>query len=1136
MVCGLMGALSVMAANEPRVVSIVGPEFIRHCEGVLTNGVAMERSGFFTIEKGGSVTVEVEPSEGYYLRTWSAVGIAKMSNDVASVTAENPVTIRYEDVTGVHGQLIPIMDEIHYHQVYDRGDAAAVGAQVMTNVLYTKRVKLPECMYTLAHYKFKNWLLGEKKYNAGDFVQGLSEEVDSYVVFTAVWERVEFCVEFDKNLDAAEIEWAECWEKKGETWELPEVSAADYVFDGWYTMKDGGALVTEDYIFDEKVTRLYAHWRYEKYWVGFDWNDGLSRAMDVKGYKTYEEEWEMPEGVRVGYTLKGWATTNNWEFVPKEGIARRNVEEVAVPGTTNVLKAIWEPYTYKIVFHANADYYVGETKEQELKYGSIVLMPACGTTNFTGEFLGWAWSPKSEEADWEAGARVKSLTSKADDVIHLYAVWKDLRTDYSRAVGCEQVVIDSEGEGAWEVGTNGVKSAAAKGDEGSRMEARIGEAGLLTFEWKVGDAADVGVCGFWKGEEKVSDVPGVDWRGVQVGFTSEETPTNVSWVSYAEEAGALEVRNVKWYPVDAGDYSVVTYYENEDGLGGGQMKEQKVYAVAGSTIAANSFVRKGWKFAGWNTATNGTGKAYEVGAAVSSEAAGLKLYAIWKAQIQFEANGGEGVMEALEVEMGATVELPKSTFVREGFVFAGWATSEGATTAKYMDGVTISGVARPLTLYAVWNEYATITYCENTDGHGAGKSMKQQVYVDGKSNVAMSNTWARSGWKFVKWNVNANGSGVAYDVGDKFVSSVAGLTLYAQWVPEVRFNANGGTGEKMDTLYARATTTGYDVDLPKCTFTREGYVFAGWATSEGAREVKYADCSSVGIGEPLTLYAVWKRQIIYVSNYGDDDEIWKKEFVQDVYGSSAKASTNVFERMDWVLREWTMDEKGTGTVYRVGEDLPDALTTGQKLYAQWNVKIRFETNGGVGTMGVQEVTKDKATMLAKCMFTREGYKFVGWAKSASAANAEYGDEGAITIAKPTTLYAVWMSKDGSEFNKALGCDEAITFMTGTNASWTVCSDLKGVQSGYDRINGSELKAVLPSAGTLTFKWKVINAGTNDAYEFRVEGTKQVDYRPSASESTCTYECKGATTVSWYARRILSGAQLYLLSVTWTPAE
>jgi hypothetical protein len=799
MVCGLMVTLSVMAVDTPRVVSISGPEYIQHCEGVLTNGVEVEESGFFTIEKGGSVKVEVEPSEGYYLASWNAVGIGKLANEDVMVPSENPVTIGYDYVTGVHGQLTPMMLDIYYHQVYDRGDVAAMGEQMATNfnVSYTTSIELPECTYTLEHHQFKKWMFGGKGYNAGKKAPGLTEEVGAYVVFTAAWERVEFLVEFDKNLDAAEIDWTERWESKDGKWELPEVSAADYIFDGWYTEKEGGYQVTGDNNFDETVTKLYAHWRYEKYWVGFDWNDGLRGVMDVKGYETYDEAWEMPKGARVGYTLKGWVTTNDWEFAPGKDVTRRNVEDVAVPGTTNVLKAVWEPYTYKIVFHANADYYVGETGDQELEYGSVVLMPACGTTNFTGEFLGWAWSPKSEVADWEAGERVASLTSKADDVVHLYAVWKDLRTDYSRAVGCDQIVVESDGDGAWEIGTEGVKSAAANGDEGSRMEARIGEAGLLTFEWKVASAAEVGACGFWKGEEKVLDVPGVDWRGVQVEFTSEEVPTNVSWVSYAEDAGALEVRNVKWYAIDAGDYSVVTYCENDDGLGGGKVKEQKVYAVAGSTIAANSFAREGWGFAGWNTETNGTGEAYGVGAAVSSEAAGLKLYAIWKPQIQFEANGGEGEMEAIEVVLGATAELPKSTFTREGFVFAGWGTSAGAAVIRYKDGAKIV-VEEGMKLYAIW-EWGITCYLND----GSASNVTQRV-LGAANKIIVTNMFEREGYVFSEWNTAKDGRGTSYHAGDEIGFAENGMALYAIWKANGDGGDQGGGDQEYDSDFNKA--------------------------------------------------------------------------------------------------------------------------------------------------------------------------------------------------------------------------------------------------------------------------------------------------------------------------------------------
>ena len=78
---------------------------------------------------------------------------------------------------------------------------------------------------------------------------------------------------------------------------------------------------------------------------------------------------------------------------------------------------------------------------------------------------------------------------------------------------------------------------------------------------------------------------------------------------------------------------------------------------------------------------------------------------------------------------------------------------------------------------------------------------------------------------------------------------------------QLEFNPNGGLGNMDRAEYpgGRGTT-----NLPKCTFTRAGYTFIGWATATGATEVTYTDQQSIPRirckhGVTVTLYAVWKK-------------------------------------------------------------------------------------------------------------------------------------------------------------------------------------------------------------------------------------------------------------------------------------
>lgn len=82
----------------------------------------------------------------------------------------------------------------------------------------------------------------------------------------------------------------------------------------------------------------------------------------------------------------------------------------------------------------------------------------------------------------------------------------------------------------------------------------------------------------------------------------------------------------------------------------------------------------------------------------------------------------------------------------------------------------------------------------------------------------------------------------------------------AETVPQytVKYNANGGSGSMADQPIA---VDEYDYLTP-CSFTKTGYVFAGWALSASGAVV-YLDGAQVynlaGADETVNLYAVWER-------------------------------------------------------------------------------------------------------------------------------------------------------------------------------------------------------------------------------------------------------------------------------------
>ena len=74
-------------------------------------------------------------------------------------------------------------------------------------------------------------------------------------------------------------------------------------------------------------------------------------------------------------------------------------------------------------------------------------------------------------------------------------------------------------------------------------------------------------------------------------------------------------------------------------------------------------------------------------------------------------------------------------------------------------------------------------------------------------------------------------------------------------------------------------------------------------------------------------------------------------------------------------------------------------------------QVRFNANGGTGTMANQRIAEDTATNLAANEFTRNGYNFVGWNTEQDGSGDTHDDGEAVTnlttVGDVVDLYAIW---------------------------------------------------------------------------------------------------------------------------------
>ena len=263
----------------------------------------------------------------------------------------------------------------------------------------------------------------------------------------------------------------------------------------------------------------------------------------------------------------------------------------------------------------------------------------------------------------------------------------------------------------------------------------------------------------------------------------------------------------------------------------------------------------------------GEGDAQPDGGVIESDGAGegegdSEPPAVTQFTVSFDANGGTGEMSPVTVNTEDEYTAPECAFTApDGQEFDCWTNADGTET--YPAGTSLGLLAGDTTLYAKWKDVEPAPVTQFTVSFeangGTGEMSPADVDADAEYTVPGSTFTAPAGKVFDSWNTAADGTGTKYMPQDA-PTIHENVTLFAQWVAApatkctVTFDANGGTGA-MDVLTADLGTT---VTLPASTFTRDGYVFAGWNTAADGTGTAIVNGGQLTLGSDATLYAQWK--------------------------------------------------------------------------------------------------------------------------------------------------------------------------------------------------------------------------------------------------------------------------------------
>ncbi|MFT0898162.1 InlB B-repeat-containing protein [Candidatus Methanoprimaticola sp. MG2] len=228
-----------------------------------------------------------------------------------------------------------------------------------------------------------------------------------------------------------------------------------------------------------------------------------------------------------------------------------------------------------------------------------------------------------------------------------------------------------------------------------------------------------------------------------------------------------------------------------------------------ATIPATVPSRSGYEFQGWST-TNGGTVQYQPGSTIALNTGTTTLYAVWKqtytATLAYSASGATNV-PTNQTYVGTstsnhTFTISSNIPVKSGFVFKGWATTNGGSV-QYQPGSTVSvSYNGTTTLYAIFESaQLDITTTPDSTSVTVGKSFS---YTVGASIDGCTVSVSGASWLSVSGNVISGTPTVAgtYDV-TVTISKSGGYTSDSQSFTITVYSSMGFTSEPgFDGIYA----------------------------------------------------------------------------------------------------------------------------------------------------------------------------------------------------------------------------------------------------------------------------------------------------------------------------------------------
>lgn len=365
--------------------------------------------------------------------------------------------------------------------------------------------------------------------------------------------------------------------------------------------------------------------------------------------------------------------------------------------------------------------------------------------------------------------------------------------------------------------------------------------------------------------------------------------------------------------------------------------------------------------------------------------------------IRYDPNGGDGDAFRKAGDPGTQATTPEAaTFLRKGYAFAGWNTKADGTGTAYQAGADVAYPAEgdTLTLYAQWeaNTYKT----EFRDWQGRTITSGTAKYGTTPTVPALSDTtWLADpdmnfdnvdGWRDDWWHGSPTFTKDGLTVNSRDTRA-NGKTVGAN--AAIHVEADADYSEANATNAAKSSGIGFNINNGSNSYQ-------GWDACPNGRQCEVDAVLTAGLASSQTIEP-W----VQIAN--DQFNGYGTATVHHMQLTQVDPAThNGIARDGYVFTGWDKD--------------PSKPVEGDTVYtAQYRpavYKIRFDANGGTGTMADQSHTYDRKQALTASAFTREGYHFTGWNTRRDGKGKAFTDKQTVTNllahdGAVGVLYAQW---------------------------------------------------------------------------------------------------------------------------------